>query len=173
MTRDAVWFDSRPGFRSSISKLRQKFGREQSYLHNEPSALRPGWGGRDRTSEWRNQNPFDYITISRRIWKKWSKGPPAISMACQLFPNDGVTPLQHPGERERFEMLACRRVSAEAGDTAGRPWKLSAQAKTSACGSDTRDKASNAHPRPRRLRRATESHRAARSGGRRCALSSR
>ncbi|WP_213287332.1 hypothetical protein [Bradyrhizobium sp. sGM-13] len=29
-----------------------------------------GWGGRDRTSEWRNQNQLDYSTISSRIWKK-------------------------------------------------------------------------------------------------------
>jgi hypothetical protein len=28
-----------------------------------------GWGGRNRTSEWRNQNLLDYLMISRRIWK--------------------------------------------------------------------------------------------------------
>ena len=57
-----------------------------------PNARLPGWGGRDRTSEWRNQNLLDYITISRRIWKKWSKSSLAISIACQLFPNDVVIP---------------------------------------------------------------------------------
>jgi hypothetical protein len=33
-------------------------------------AISTGWGGRDRTSEWRNQNQFDYSTISKRIWKR-------------------------------------------------------------------------------------------------------
>ena len=46
-----------------------------------------GWGGRDRTSEWRNQNQLDYSTISTRIWKKGSKRPLAISIAWQPFPN--------------------------------------------------------------------------------------
>jgi hypothetical protein len=46
-----------------------------------------GWGGRDRTSEWRNQNPLDYSAISRRIWKKWSKHPLAIPITWQPFPN--------------------------------------------------------------------------------------
>ena len=39
-------------------------------LTNEPNSLNTGWGGRDRTSEWRNQNQLDYSTISRRVWKK-------------------------------------------------------------------------------------------------------
>jgi hypothetical protein len=34
--------------------------RERSYLYNELSSLSAGWGGRDRTSEWRNQNPLPY-----------------------------------------------------------------------------------------------------------------
>ena len=38
-----------------------------------PQDTSAGWGGRDRTSEWRNQNPFDYAMISRRIWKKSEK----------------------------------------------------------------------------------------------------
>jgi hypothetical protein len=44
-------------------------------------------GRRDRTSEWRNQNQFDYSTISRRIWKDGSKCPLAISIAWPLLPN--------------------------------------------------------------------------------------
>ncbi|MGY4258133.1 hypothetical protein ACVI1L_005201 [Bradyrhizobium sp. USDA 4516] len=39
----------------------------------EINGLLAGWGGRDRTSEWRNQNQFDYSTISRGIWKKSGK----------------------------------------------------------------------------------------------------
>jgi hypothetical protein len=39
-------------------------------LHNELSSLSAGWGGRDRTAEWRNQNLFDYSVISERVWKK-------------------------------------------------------------------------------------------------------
>jgi hypothetical protein len=50
-------------------------------------AISIGWGGRDRTSEWRNQNQFDYSTISKRIWKKGSKCPLAISIAWPPFPN--------------------------------------------------------------------------------------
>ena len=46
-----------------------------------------GWGGRDRTSEWRNQNQFDYSTFSGRIWKKRSKHASAISIGWQPFPN--------------------------------------------------------------------------------------
>ncbi|TMJ74296.1 MAG: hypothetical protein E6G80_04350 [Alphaproteobacteria bacterium] len=38
-------------------------------------------------SEWRNQNQFDYLTISKRIWKKGSKCPLAISIAWPPFPN--------------------------------------------------------------------------------------
>jgi hypothetical protein len=38
-------------------------------------------------AEWRNQNPLDYLTISRRIWKKGEKRPLTISIAWQLFPN--------------------------------------------------------------------------------------
>jgi hypothetical protein len=70
VTREAVSFDPRPSFRISLSKRAQKLGREQSCFYNKLSALRPGWGGRDRTSEWRNQNQLDCSTISRRIWKK-------------------------------------------------------------------------------------------------------
>jgi hypothetical protein len=40
-----------------------------------------GWGGRDRTSEWRNQNQLDYSTISSRIWKKRANSPLVISIA--------------------------------------------------------------------------------------------
>src|SRR5215472_6862674 len=41
-----------------------------------------------RTWEWRNQNQFDYLTISTRIWKNWLKWAPAISIAWQPFPNE-------------------------------------------------------------------------------------
>ena len=47
-----------------------------------------GWGGRDRTSEWRNQNQLDYSTISTGIWKKWIKRPLATSIAWRPFPNE-------------------------------------------------------------------------------------
>ena len=41
-------------------QTRPQIWREQSYLYNELSSLSAGWGGRDRTSEWRNQNPLPY-----------------------------------------------------------------------------------------------------------------
>ena len=47
-----------------------------------------GWGGRDRTSEWRNQNQFDYSMIPICIWKKAQNCAPTISIAWQLFPNE-------------------------------------------------------------------------------------
>jgi len=50
-----------------------------------------GWSGRDRTSEWRNQNPFDFPRISARIWKKGQNRPLAISIGWQLFPNKEAT----------------------------------------------------------------------------------
>ena len=68
-------------------QTRPQIWREQSYLYNELSSLSAGWGGRDRTSESRNQNPLDYSAISRRIWKKWSKHPLAIPITWQPFPN--------------------------------------------------------------------------------------
>jgi hypothetical protein len=53
------------------------------------SDFRPGgtiWlGGRDRTSEWRNQNQFGYSTISKSIWKRELERPPTISTAWQRF----------------------------------------------------------------------------------------
>jgi hypothetical protein len=36
----------------------------------------------------RNQNPLDYSTISRRVWKKWSKHALAIPIGWQPFPNE-------------------------------------------------------------------------------------
>jgi hypothetical protein len=134
-----------------------------------------GWGGRDRTSEWRNQNQLDCSTISGRIWKKDLKSRLAISIACQLFPNDGVIPfLQHLGAAKGHDLkLAngpkCSRAAAAVLKPViprVRPWKLSARTKISACPSGARDNACLAHPTPRRLRRAKESHRAARSCGR-------
>jgi hypothetical protein len=47
-----------------------------------------GWGKTDRTSEWRNQNQFDYPTISRRVWKKRPKHALAISITWEPFPNE-------------------------------------------------------------------------------------
>jgi hypothetical protein len=41
-------------------QTRPQIWQEQSYLYNELSSLSAGWGGRDRTSEWRNQNPLPY-----------------------------------------------------------------------------------------------------------------
>jgi hypothetical protein len=41
-----------------------------------------------RTSEWRNQKLLDYPMTSTRIWKKWSKQAPAISIAWLPFPNE-------------------------------------------------------------------------------------
>ncbi len=60
VTRETVQLDPRPSFRISVSKRAQKLGQEHSCFHNKLSALSPGWGGRDRTSEWRNQNPLPY-----------------------------------------------------------------------------------------------------------------
>jgi hypothetical protein len=39
---------------------------------SQPSLVEPvaGWGGRDRTSEWRNQNPLDFLTISKARLEK-------------------------------------------------------------------------------------------------------
>ncbi|WP_128962240.1 hypothetical protein [Bradyrhizobium guangzhouense] len=51
--------------------------------------LEVAWlGGRDRTSEWRNQNLLDYSTISKRIWKKWSIPDPVISIGWLVLPNE-------------------------------------------------------------------------------------
>ena len=38
--------------------------------------------------EWRNQNQFDYSTISRRIWKNRPSPALAIPIAWQPFPNE-------------------------------------------------------------------------------------
>jgi hypothetical protein len=50
-----------------------------------------GWGARIRTWEWRNQNPIDYPTISRPIWKKRPKHALGIPIAWQPFPNESST----------------------------------------------------------------------------------
>jgi hypothetical protein len=63
---------------TALSRLPKETGSE--------AGLR-GWGGRDRTSEWRNQNQLDYSTISGSIWKKGRKCLLAISIAWHLFPN--------------------------------------------------------------------------------------
>ena len=53
-----------------------------------PDAGLTGWGGRDRTSEWRNQNPPDYSMIPTRIWKNAQNCALTISIAWRLFPNE-------------------------------------------------------------------------------------
>ena len=40
--------------------MRRKFRLEKGRFHSKINALASGWGGRDRTSEWRNQNPLPY-----------------------------------------------------------------------------------------------------------------
>jgi hypothetical protein len=80
-----------------------------------------GWGGRDRTSEWRNQTQLDYSMISKRIWKKHPQPTPAISIVWQPFPNekqpfkeDPSRPeLKNLGLDEKIKSLIVgRRVSA-------------------------------------------------------------
>jgi hypothetical protein len=51
-----------------------------SELHYFKGLGARGWGGRDRTSEWRNQNQLEYPMISRRIWKKSGKCPSILSI---------------------------------------------------------------------------------------------
>ena len=71
-------------FSTELLKLnfqtRPKIWREQSCFYNELSALSPGWGGRDRTSEWRNQNPLNSRVESMNLlsflppfthWRHW------------------------------------------------------------------------------------------------------
>src|ERR1700756_5173548 len=73
-----------------------------------------GWGGRDRTSEWRNQNPLDYSTISRRAWKRWSKQALAIPIGWQSFPNEKQPSTEALAAKSRGELrrgvqeLRCR-----------------------------------------------------------------
>jgi hypothetical protein len=61
-------------FSTELLKLnfqtRPKIWREQSCFYNELSALSPGWGGRDRTSEWRNQNPLPRSRTPDRDWEQ-------------------------------------------------------------------------------------------------------
>jgi hypothetical protein len=77
----------------SVSKCAQRLGWEQSCFHNELSALSPGWGGRDRTSEWRNQNPLPY-----RLATPQQSGPEHGIDQRDLFRHrrsiEGVTPFQ-------------------------------------------------------------------------------
>jgi hypothetical protein len=61
---------------------------QADFIKDFKAAGHAGWGGRDRTSEWRNQNPLDYSMILTRIWKKAQNCVPAISIAWQLFPNE-------------------------------------------------------------------------------------
>src|SRR5262252_3234522 len=88
-------------------QMRKIPAREQEHFGKQFSALTVGWGARIRTWEWRNQNQFDYPTISRRIWKKRSKHALATSIAWQTFPNEKqslagrINPRQFLGCRSR------------------------------------------------------------------------
>ena len=53
----------RPMCRRAAHQLPSQAG----FVSDFRRSLSAGWGGRDRTSEWRNQNLFDYPTISRRV----------------------------------------------------------------------------------------------------------
>jgi hypothetical protein len=59
----------------------QNAGFSAAYREVRRLADMRGWGGRIRTSGWRNQNQLDYPTISTRIWDNRSKPDLAISMA--------------------------------------------------------------------------------------------
>jgi hypothetical protein len=68
--------------------MRKKQAENKAVFTYKLSALGGGWGGRIRTSVWRNQNPLDYPMISTRIWKKRRRHAPAVSIAWQPFPNE-------------------------------------------------------------------------------------
>ena len=71
-------------FSTELLKLnfqtRPKIWREQSSVYNVLSALSPGWGGRDRTSEWRNQNQAGPQAISKRVLNFPVNSPLGISI---------------------------------------------------------------------------------------------
>ncbi|MEY9230640.1 hypothetical protein ABIF68_009962 [Bradyrhizobium japonicum] len=69
--------------RRAVQQLHSQAG----FVRNFRGSGASGWGGRDRTSEWRNQNPLDSSTTSMRVWKKGQKRPPAIPIAWRTFPN--------------------------------------------------------------------------------------
>jgi hypothetical protein len=74
-------------------QMRPKTWLGTELFHNELSALSPGWGGRDRTSEWRNQNPLPY-----RLATPQQSGPEHGIDQRDLFRHcrsiEGVTPFQ-------------------------------------------------------------------------------
>jgi hypothetical protein len=51
----------------------QQLPSQAGFVSNFRESGAYGWGGRDRTSEWRNQNLFDYSMFSMRIWKNAEK----------------------------------------------------------------------------------------------------
>jgi len=69
---------------NSVSKRPRRL--RASYLTNSTACA--GWGGRNRTSEWRNQNQLDYSMISKRAWKEAQNSALVISIAWRLFPNE-------------------------------------------------------------------------------------
>jgi hypothetical protein len=58
------------GQRNPFFQMHSKPRAKQSRFSRKFSGLEPGWGGRTRTSEWRNQNLLDYPIISMGIWEK-------------------------------------------------------------------------------------------------------
>ena len=104
-------------------------GQQNRAMQNEatPKAIKRaisiGWGGRDRTSEWRNQNQIDYLTISKRIWKKGSKCPLAISIAWPPFPNEEAA-VAGRISLAKSEATGCARADREGhGVDSSRPQK--------------------------------------------------
>src|SRR5262249_38564963 len=61
----ANWTRAREG-----AKWRQNRRRQKSKNNHVISSLNVGWGGRTRTSEWRNQNPPNSPELSMLILKK-------------------------------------------------------------------------------------------------------
>ena len=51
---------TRPGVELRTKSAAWPTERSVSRLHKRGSVSGDGWGGRDRTSEWRNQNPLPY-----------------------------------------------------------------------------------------------------------------
>jgi hypothetical protein len=90
-------------FSTELLKLnfqtRPKIWREQSCFYNELSALSPGWGGRDRTSEWRNQNPLPYrlATPQQAEPERARTISPARTGSDNARSIEGVRPFQQAG----------------------------------------------------------------------------
>ena len=80
-------------------QTRPQIWREQSYLYNELSSLSAGWGGRDRTSEWRNQNPLPYrlATPQQAEPERARTISPARTGSDNARSIEGVRPFQQAG----------------------------------------------------------------------------